>query len=123
MIDAKDVARKIVNGCGHIQPIIVPCQGCIESHMAAWEVGIKDAAKQEFISEWRRLSDDLDKANAEVMRVKQYNERLVNTLTDAQNHITGLKNQLSAAQVELSGLKAQLHAEQAVKSLRKMARA
>lgn len=123
MIDARDVARKILAGCGHIAPVILPCKQCIEAQIQAWEVGVRQDCKVALADEWKRIEaaiekskKDLETANAEMVRLKS----IATTLTSINE---SLKSKLVLTSREVAELRVMLKAEQTAKTIKKMATA
>jgi hypothetical protein len=122
MLDAKDVARKIVSGCGHTATVVVPCAGCIEGQMHAWEASVRDNAKAEFREEWARLTTEAAKDREAAARVATKNEEL-HALNVRLREVNARGfEELKAARREIDNLKAQLHAEQAMKQTVKLSK-
>lgn len=115
MLDAKDVARKVATGCGHTAAVVLPCAGCIEAQMRAWESSVREAAKAELLAEFRQMSDERNQAVSESLRLKEAKDGLVASLSRLKDENTRLTVLLKEEREKVSGLSAQLLAEQGMK--------
>lgn len=122
MLEAQDVARKIASGCGHTATVVVPCSGCIENQMKAWEASIRENAKAAFRDDWLQANAELLKSQTELKRLNEMYELLSASLVRMTEQNQRLSGALKEYREQVDGLKAQLLAEQGMKAAVRMAR-
>lgn len=112
MIDAKDMARKATSGCGHNQPIIVPCASCVEASMRQWEDAVRHDAKQTMRDEWSRMEVSVRVAEKRVNAAEATTERLKTAIASLERANETYRMQLKSAKAESDELRVSLNAEQ-----------
>jgi predicted nuclease with TOPRIM domain len=115
MLDAKDVARKVATGCGHTAAVVLPCAGCIEAQMRAWESSVRESAKAELREEFQRLIAERDKAQEEAVRIRGMQDSLLANLARLKGANATLTEANKIATGKIADLQAQLLAEQGMK--------
>lgn len=113
MIDAKDIARKIAGGCGHHAVVQVPCAGCIENAMLAWETGIRDDMKRQLRDECAEAGKREQQAMRELEKARKACESAIARALQLDTECKVLRDTLRAANARVAELQTQLHAHQA----------
>jgi len=126
MIDAKDITRKVMGGCGHSVPIRVPCSHCVEQMMSTWEAAIRDEIGRSEHKAASEASADLKSTLAssekKVRELQESNGRLSGLVKNLQSENASLTESLGKSRDEADGMRVQLQTEEFAKSLQLVAK-
>lgn len=115
MMNAKDLARKMLAGCGHTQAIIIPHDECIETRLAQWEAAIRLDCARTLANEHRQAIDynnaEVDKAKQEVEKLNRKVESSERSMAVLREINTQIGDKLRIALAEIDDLRARLSAE------------
>jgi DNA repair exonuclease SbcCD ATPase subunit len=111
VIDAKDMARKAASGCGHNQPIVVPCAGCIEASMRQWEEAVRHDTKQSMRDEMNRMKEAKEEAELKAAKTIDVNNQLSKHIGELNKSNIELRTRLRDALMQVDELNVQLAAE------------
>lgn len=115
MMNAKDLARKMLTGCGHTQAIIVPHDECVEAKLTQWEAAIRLDCARVMANEHRQAIDDnraaTEKAKQEVEKLNRKIESSDRSMAVLREINSQLGDRLRIALAEIDDLRARLSAE------------
>lgn len=114
MID-RNATRKILSGCSHSQPVLVPCMDCTERALQVWEGRIREDAKHALNDERRELESILTRTKDDLTKAQDVQASLRTLIVKLEKSNAELRDLVKAAKTEIAGMRAQLHAEQAVR--------
>lgn len=120
MLTAKEFAHRIVSGCGHSAPILIPCADCVEAQMKKWEQSVRDDFKYQMRVEWEQMTLRVSAAEKAAAESKEALSRANSNIITLQEANRVLSERLREAKKDVAEARTQLHAEQAVKTERQM---
>lgn len=119
MMNARDLTRKMLAGCGHTQAIVVPHDECVAAQLAQWEAAIRLDCARTLAKEHRQAIDDnnaaVEKARQEVEKMNKKVTTLGLAVIGLEEHNSQLRDRLRAAMTEIDSLRVSLQAETAQK--------
>lgn len=104
---------RVMNGCSHREPVVVPCNECVEKRLVWWENSIREEQKRLMTDEMKKAQEDAAAWKVIVDRVQRDMEAGAKVLADLQADNKRLTTMLRDSKREADDLRSRLHAEQA----------
>lgn len=119
MID-KGWARKLVGGCSHSIPVVVPCDDCAAARIERWRSGMIEEFKREMKNELEAQGKLVADRVAAAEKTEKTNERLLALVRQLESANEELVRRLAATRKDLDEATARLAAADKVRSIRQV---